>query len=129
MNYCNYRNPEILGKCSKVAANKSLLYPHTYPPRFILEVSAREMRNSESMTIEFIGPEKPIKITIQLLSQVQPRLRKFSVSINYSMVYLMFFAFQDGLFKAIEGSGTLIQQKVTQYFKKLMEVPHTETEV
>ena len=35
----------------------------------------------------------------------------------------------DGLFKAIEGSGNLIQQKVTQYFKKLMEVPSQETEV
>ena len=42
--------------------------------------------------------------------------------------WFLLFTFQDGLFKAIEESGTQIQQKVTKYFKKLMEVPY-ETEV
>ena len=67
------------------ANTESLLYPHTYPPRFIIEVSAREMENSEFMTLKFTGPKNPIKVTIQL--QVQSKLGKCSISIiNHTLL-------------------------------------------
>ncbi len=84
--------------------------------------------------MEFTGPKKPVKVTIQLLSQVQPRLCKYSITTSYSVLHLLLIIFitfqlQDGLIKAIEGSGAQIQQKVIQYFNKLMEAPPRETEV
>lgn len=68
VNFLNYRTSRTLGNSCELSEDKSLLYPHTYPPRFIIEVTPTNAQKGSTFDIElnFNGPTTPITITIQL---------------------------------------------------------------
>ena len=92
MNYLNYRKTECLGNASEITANKSLLYPFTYPPRFILNVSARRAQNSEFVTLKFIGLKNPIEVIIEL--QVCSTLGKCSIKFFEPIIIIIIIILQ-----------------------------------
>ena len=129
MNYLNYRKPECLGNASEITANKSLLYPYTYPPRFILNVSARKAQNSEFMTLKFIGSKKPIKVIIEL--QVRSTLGKCSTIIKFFehiIIVIITLQIAQACSKTSKVAEARFNKKlVNSYFSALMEAPSRET--
>ena len=65
VNFFNYRKVDYLeAACKTSEVHKP--YPYAYPPRFVLEVSARYAKQYSTIELTFIGAKRELNTEIQL---------------------------------------------------------------